>query len=81
MDATLIYADHKAISYITHTYYALFYDEPVIMSNAVKHLKHTLNDCVVEALEHDLEIQLLELNCNVHQLDGIAKKYRDVVNE
>ena len=53
----------------------------------VKHLKNTLTDrdavnhCVVEALQQDLDIQLLELKCNVHPLDGIAKKCRDVLKE
>ena len=35
----------------------------------------------MEALEHGLNIQLLELKCNVHPLDGIAKKCRDVLKE
>ena len=45
---------HEAISDITQTY-ALFHDEPAIMSIVVKHLKNTLTDrvgvnhCVVEA--------------------------------
>ena len=33
----------------------------------------------MEALEHDLDKQLLELKCNVHPLDGFAKKCRDVL--
>ena len=79
---------HEAISDITQTY-ALFHDEhePAIMSTVVKHLKNTLTDrvavnhCVVEALQQDLDIQLLQLKCNVHPLDGIAKKCRDVLKE
>ena len=57
------------------------------MSSVVNHLKNTLadrvavNDCVVEALQQDLDIQLLELKCNVHPLDGIANKCRDVLKE
>ena len=33
-----------------------------------------MNHCVVQILQSSLEIKLLELKCNVHPLDGIAKK-------
>ena len=55
------------------------------MSTVVKHLKNTdrvaVNHCVVEALQQDLDIHLLELKCNIHPLDGIAKKCLDVLKE
>ena len=49
----------------------------------VQHIKNTLTDrvavnhCVVQALNTDLDIELLELKCNVHPIDGIAKKCTD----
>ena len=36
-----------------------------------------MNHCVVQSLESSLDIELLELKCNVHPLDGIAKKVYD----
>ena len=33
-----------------------------------------MNHCVVQILQSSLEIKLLELKCNVHPLDGIAKR-------
>ena len=46
----------------------------------VQHIKNTLtnrvavNHCVVQSLNADLDIELLELKCSVHPIDGIAKK-------
>ena len=51
----------------------------------VQHIKNTLTDrvavnhCVVQALNTDLDIELLELKCNVHPIDGIAKKCTDLL--
>ena len=45
----------------------------------VQHIMNTLTDhvavnhCVVQALNTDLDIELLELKCNVHPIDGIAQ--------
>ena len=33
-----------------------------------------VNHCVIEKLQSDLDIQLLELKCNVHPLEGVSKK-------
>ena len=49
-------------------------------STTIHHLKNTFTDrvavnhCVVQSLESSLDIELLELKCNVHSLDGIAKR-------
>ena len=51
----------------------------------VQHIKNTLTDrvavnhCVVQALNTDLDIELLELKCNVYPIDGIAKKCTDLL--
>lgn len=51
----------------------------------MQHIKNTLTDrvavnhCVVQALNADLDIELLELKCNVHPIDGIAKKCTDLL--
>ena len=48
---------------------------------SLHNLKNTLSDrvavnhCVVQNLQSALDIELLELKCNVHPLDGIAKKW------
>ena len=35
--------------------------------------------CVVQSLQSSLDIELLELKCNVHPLDGIAKRCKDLL--
>jgi hypothetical protein len=53
----------------------------------ISHLKNTLSDrvavnhCVVQQLEEDYGIKILELNCNLHPLYGIASKWRTVLKE
>ena len=54
-------------------------------STIIHHLKNTLtnrvavNHCVVQSLRSSLDIELLELKCNVHPLDGIAKRCTDLL--
>ena len=54
-------------------------------SNIIKRLKNTLSDrvavnhCVVQQLLTAFEIELLELKCNIHSLDGIAKKCTNII--
>ena len=49
-------------------------------STITSNLKNTLSDrvavnhCVVQSLQSSLNTELLELKCNVHPLDGIAKR-------
>ena len=38
-----------------------------------------MNHCVVESLQLALDTDLLELKCNIHPLDGIAKKCVDTL--
>ena len=38
-----------------------------------------MNHCVVESLQLALDTDLLELNYNIHPLDGIAKKCVDTL--
>ena len=53
----------------------------------MQHIKNALTDCVavnhcvVQALNTDLDIELLELKCNVHPIDGIANKCTDLLKE
>ena len=73
----------NSISDVVQTY-ALFNgeDELVVKGKVLSHIKNTLTDrvavnhCVVQKLQDDLNIELLELKCNVHPLDGIAHKCR-----
>ena len=54
-------------------------------SRIIKHLKNTLSDrvavnhCVVQQLESAFEVELLELKCIIHPLDGIAKKCTNIL--
>ena len=54
-------------------------------STIIHHLKNTLtnrvavNHCVVQSLRSSLDIELLKLKCNVHPLDGIAKRCTDLL--
>ena len=54
-------------------------------STIIHHLKNTLTDrvavnhCVVQCLQSSLDMELLELKCNVHPLDGIAKRCTDLL--
>ena len=56
------------------------FDHIYAKSTVIHNLKNTLSDrvavnhCVVQNLQSALDIELLELKCNVHPLDGIAKK-------
>ena len=56
-------------------------------SSIIKHLKNTLSDrvavnhCLVQQLKTAFEIELLELKCNIHPLDGIAKKCTNILKE
>ena len=67
-DVALIYADFGNLD-LMH-----------VKCTIIKHLKNVLTDrmavnhCVVEYLKSKLDINLLELKCNVHPLDGIANK-------
>ena len=79
------YTEHikNCISDVVQTY-ALFNgeDELVTKGKVISHLKNTLSDrvavnhCVVQKIQDDFHIELLELKCNVHPLDGIAHKCR-----
>ena len=61
-------------------------DKIQVKHRFVQHIKNTLTDrvavshCVVQALNTDLDIELLQLKCNVHPFDGIAKKCTDILN-
>ena len=50
------------------------------VSIACKHLTNTLCDRVVQRLQEILEIELLELKCNIHPLDGVAKKSSNILH-
>ena len=41
----------------------------------------SVNHCVIEMLKTDLDVDLLELKCNVHPLDGLAHKSRQVLKK
>ena len=79
------YTEHikNCISDVVQTY-ALFNgeDELVTKGKVISHLKNILSDrvavnhCVVQKIQDDFHIELLELKCNVHPLDGIAHKCR-----
>ena len=70
---------------ITSLYHHL--PEAAVVSQVVNHLTCTMSDrvavnhCVVEKLQSDLDIQLLELKCNVYPLEGISKKCWDVLKQ
>ena len=72
---------HTCIDCIASTYAACHNLDPILVKSTFIHnLKNTLTDrvavnhCVVQSLQSTLDIELLELKCNVHPLDGIAKK-------
>ena len=87
--ATDDYASHiqTCITGIVRSYVEYHKLDPVVQtkSNIIHHLKNTLSDrvavnhCVVQSLQSSLEIELLELKCNVHPLDGIAKRCTDLL--
>lgn len=58
-----------------------------IQKTVVSELKNTISDratvnkCVCEKLEDDLDTELLQLTCNVHPLDGAAIKTRNTLME
>ena len=76
----------QAISDVYQTY-SLYHQLPeaAVVSQVVNHLAYPMshivavNYYVVEKLQSDLDIQLLELKCNVHPLGGISKKCYDVL--
>ena len=78
----------QAINDVCQTY-SLYHHLPeaAVVSQVVNHLTCTMSDrvavnhCVVEKLQSDLDIQLLELKCNVHPLEGIAKKCCDMLKQ
>ena len=41
----------------------------------------SVNYCVIEMLKTDLDVDLLELKCNVHPLDGLAHKSTQVLKK
>ena len=85
---TEYYGTHiqQAINDVYQTY-SLYHQLPeaAVVSLVVNHLASPMshivavNYYVVEKLQSDLDIQLLELKCNVHQLGGISKKCYDVL--
>ena len=83
------YTSHicDSIHHIVSTY-ATFHSLDCMQTKAtiIKHLTNTLcdqvavNHCVVQRLQENLETELLELKCNIHPLDGIAKKSSNVLH-
>ena len=77
------YSSHlqQAINDVCQTY-SLYHHLPeaAVVSLVVHHLtctmsnKVALNHCLVEKMQSDFDVQLLELQCNVHPLEGISKK-------
>ena len=72
---------HGCLDSIVKTYVSYHnHDHIYAKSTIIHNLKNTLSDrvvvnhCVVQSLQSALDIELLELKCNVHPLDGIAKK-------
>ena len=72
---------HTCIDHIASTYAAYHNLDTIhVKSTFIHNLKNTLTDRVagnhnvVQSLLSTLDIELLELKCNVHPLDGIAKK-------
>ena len=69
------------------TTYATYHrvDYLLAKSSIIKNLKNTLSDivavnhCEVQQLKTAFEIELLELKCNIHPLDGIAKKCTNIL--
>ena len=84
------YVSHISDS-LTHmiSIFAKFKNLPFldVRSTILKHLKNTLTDrvavnhCVVQHLQLQMDVELLELNCNVHPLDGIAKKCTNILKK
>ena len=72
---------HGCFDSIVKTY-ASYYnlDHICAKSTVIHNLKNTLSDrvavnhCVVQNLQSAIDIELQELKCNVHPLDGIANK-------
>ena len=62
-------------------------DLHTVKSTMISSLSSTISDrcsvnhCVIEILKTDLDLDLLELNCNVHPLDGLAHKSRQVLKK
>ena len=71
---------------IAETYAAYNQLDKILVKHLfVQHIKNTLTDrvavnhCVVQALNTDLDIELLERKCSVHPIDGIAKNFTDLL--
>ena len=82
------YASHiqTCFNVIVSSYAEYHKPDPIqTKSTIIHHLKNTLTDrvavnhCVVQSLRSSLDIELLELKCNVHPLDGIAKRCTDLL--
>ena len=82
------YASHiqACFSVIVSSYAEYHKLDPIqTKSTIIHHLKSTLTDrvavnhCVVQSLRSSLDIELLELKCNVHPQDGIAKRCTDLL--
>ena len=80
------YSSHnqQAINDVCQTY-SLYHHllEAAVVSQVVNHMSDrvAVNHCVVEKLQSDLDIQVLELKCNVHPPEGISKKCCDVMKQ
>ncbi|KAG1681429.1 PiggyBac transposable element-derived protein 1 [Nymphon striatum] len=79
------YNEHitNSIQDIVATYCALNKENEMTTLHSVRaHLKNTLcdrvavNHCVVQKMKTSMDIELLQLKCNIHPLDGIASKSR-----
>ena len=84
------YGSHlqQAINDVCQTYSLYNHlPEAAVVSLVVHHLtctmpnKVALNHCLVEKMQSDFDVQLLELQCNVHPLEGISKKCSDVMKQ
>ncbi|CAL1529534.1 unnamed protein product, partial [Lymnaea stagnalis] len=78
------YTSHSSIKVYSWAYVLQEID---IKNHIFKSIKSTMSDrakvnhCVVERLEHDLQTQLIQLNCNLNPLDGLAHAARDCLQK
>ncbi|XP_050395021.1 uncharacterized protein LOC126812596 [Patella vulgata] len=88
--ATGDYLEHikESINDVTLSYAKCFQkDHMELKERVISHLKNTITDpvavnhCVVEQLIKDFDIAILELNCTLHPVDGIASRARSVLKE
>ncbi|KAK6172145.1 hypothetical protein SNE40_015873 [Patella caerulea] len=84
------YVDHisRSIQDVTETYASYSDIDPRnVHENVLQKLKSTLGDrvptnrCVRNQLQELLDIQLLDLKCNVHPLDGLASEARKTLKK